>query len=391
LWNARLLPFIYFLLHLWAAYGAAWLIRPFLVMGDDLLDVPHRLGRLLYAPLIAVVLGVVVLMLSNTAAGWIKWNYEGYESKPAWPQYKQINDFMASQPPGRVMVEHNDKIDKFGTPRAFEILPYWTEQPTMEGTLMEASFTAPYHFINQAELSVQPSNAIVGVSYPGRDTPRGLSHLQLMNIPYLITATPEVTNEVLADPRADLLATIDEFNIFRISGTTGYVEVMENRPVRMAAEDWRTPVVEWYKTQTALNTPIIWDRGEAELEEFAPITPAEATNPPAVPIEGQGQVESEVLTDDRLVFQTSAIGQPHWIKISYFPNWKVEGADGPFVASPSFMMVIPREREVTLYYGRTSSNNIGQLLSGIGWLVVLGVVALQVRREVRRRRARPAS
>ena len=31
---------------------------------------------------------------------------------------------------------------------------------------MESSFTAPYHFINQAELSKEPSNAIIGVDYP---------------------------------------------------------------------------------------------------------------------------------------------------------------------------------------------------------------------------------
>ena len=46
-------------------------------------------------------------------------------------------------------------LDKFGTPRIFELIPYWTDQPTMEGTLMESSFTAPYHFVNQAELSLQ--------------------------------------------------------------------------------------------------------------------------------------------------------------------------------------------------------------------------------------------
>ncbi len=47
---------------------------------------------------------------------------------------------------------------------------------TMEGTLMEASFTAPFHFINQAELSKQPSNAIIGVDYPSLDVAKGITH-----------------------------------------------------------------------------------------------------------------------------------------------------------------------------------------------------------------------
>ncbi len=52
---------------------------------------------------------------------------------------------------------------------------------------MEASYTAPFHFINQAELSKEASNAIIGVDYPtGIDVSLGITHLQLMNIPYLI-------------------------------------------------------------------------------------------------------------------------------------------------------------------------------------------------------------
>lgn len=385
LWNARLLPFLFFATFLWAAYGVTWLIRPYQVVAGDLLALPARVTRWFYAPMWAVVVGVVVITASTTAAGWINWNYSGYEGKPAWPAYKQINDYIAKLPPGRVMVEHADKLDKFGTPRAFEILPYWTGQPTMEGTLMEASFTAPFHFINQAELSVQASNAIVGVDYPGRDTKRGLTHLQLMNIPYLLAISPEVTQEVKADGRADLLTKIDDISIFRISGTTGYVEVMKNMPVRLVTNNWRDDAVRWYKDEPSLKVPIIWDRGEPALAPFKSIKPNQVVNPPAEPINTQGEVVWEKLDNEKLTFQTTAIGVPHWIKVSYFPNWKVKGADGPFVVSPSFMMVIPRQREVTLTYGRTASNWVGQALTLLGWIAVVAVLA---RYFVRRRRRR---
>lgn len=381
LWNARLLPFFYFSTFLWAAYGAAWLLRPFLVVMDDLFGLRTPKAEHVYPPVLAVIVSVVVITASTAASGWIRWNYSGYEGKDAWPAYKQINDYIKQLPPGRVMVEHSDKIDKFGTPRAFEILPYWTGHPTMEGTLMEASFTAPFHFINQAELSVQPSNAIVGVDYPGRNTKRGLTHLQLMNIPYLMTISPEVTAEVSADPRADFLTKIDDISIFRIAGTTGYVEVMKNKPVRLATDDWRDTIVRWYKEEAALRVPIIWDRGEPALREFRSITADQVVNPPVEPIDNPGEVVMEQLDNEKLTFETTAIGQPHWIKVSYFPNWKVEGADGPFVASPSFMMVIPRQRQVTLTYGRTASNTVGQLLTAFGWVVVVGIAGLEWRRR----------
>ena len=388
LWNARILPFFYISIHLWAAYGATWLVRPFVVMMRDLLRLRGITARLIYVPVVAIVLGAVIIVTSTTAAGWIRWNYSGYEGKANWTQYKQINDFIATLSPGRVMVEHGQKIDELGTPRAFEIIPYWTGQPTMEGTLMEASYTAPFHFINQAELSKDASNAIIGVKYPPRNVPQGITHLQLMNIPYLLTITPEVTGEVLADSRAELLATFGDYNIFRIVGTTGYVEVMKNQPVRVDVPQtkWRDMAVDWYLNPTDLGTPLVLDKGEAALKQFASITPDQATNPPMVPINTEGHVTGEQLENESLSFDTTAVGQPHWIKISYFPNWHVKGAEGPYLVSPSFMMVIPTQSHVTLYYGRTAANTVGQTLEVLAWLLLLGLAIWRAILWRRRRR-----
>ncbi len=389
LWNARILPFFYVSLHFWAAYGATWLIRPFTVMMWDLFRLRGVNARRVYVPVVAIVLGAVVIVTSTTAAGWIRWNYSGYEGKTAWEQYNSINEFIATlDPPGRVMVEHGQKIDQFGTPRAFEIIPYWTGLPTMEGTLMEASYTAPFHFINQAELSKEASNAIIGVNYPSLNVPQGITHLQLMNIPYLLTFSPEVTGGVQADPRAELLATFGDYNVFRISGTTGYVEVMKNKPVRVDVEvsEWRDIAVEWYLTDAALDTPLVLDKGEEALQQFAAITPGEATVPPVEPIVTEDRVTGELMENESLSFDTTAIGQPHWVKVSYFPNWHVEGAEGPYLASPSFMMVIPTQSHVTLTYGRTAANTVGQTLEVAAWLLLLGLAVWRAILWRRRRR-----
>jgi uncharacterized membrane protein len=385
LWNGRLLPFFYFSLHMWAAFAVAWMVRPFIVMLDDLLAVRERPARLLYVPIVSVVLAVIIAAGTTTAPGWIKWNYEGYENKAAWPEHEQMMQFIDSlEPQGRVMWEHSPKLDKFGTPRMIELVPYWTQQWGMEGTLMESAFTAPYHFINQAELSAEPSHAIIGVDYPPRNVADGISHLQFMNVPYLVTASPEVTAEAESDPRAELLTTVDIVSVFRINDTSGYVEVMSNEPVKVRTEDWRSTIVPWYRNVSALEVPVVWDRGEQGLSDFSSIRPEEAAAPPARPIAAQGGVVREVVENDRITFETTAIGQPHWVKVSYFPNWKAEGAEGPFVVSPSFMMVIPTQSEVTLHYARTWSNILGQLLTVLGWVIVVAVVALPV---WRRRRA----
>jgi len=394
LWNARILPFFYISLHLWAAYGATWLIRPFMVMMHDLFRLRGITARRVYVPVVAIVIGAILVITSTTAAGWIKWNYSGYEGKPAWSQYKEINDFLDTLTPGRVMIEHSGgsgdegNIDSFGTPRAFEIIPYWTRLDTMEGTLMEASYTAAFHFINQAELSEKPSNAIIGVDYPTLSVERGITHLQLMNIPYLLTHSEVVTEQVMVDPRAELLAEFGAYRIFRISGCSGYVEVMPNEPVRLKVEagEWRDIANAWYLEESALDVPMVWDRGEKALEGFVTITGDQATNPPATPINTEGYVTNEMLENDKLTFDTTAVGQPHWVKISYFPNWHVEGAEGPFLASPSMMMVIPTQSHVTLYYGRTAANTVGQVFQVLAWALLLGLTAWRIVLWRRRRR-----
>jgi len=258
----------------------------------------------------------------------------------------------------------------------------------MEGTLMEASYTAPFHFINQAELSKEASNAIIGVDYPGLDVPMGITHLQLMNIPYFMTFSEEVTSQVKADPRAELLAVFGDYNIFRISGCTGYVEVMENQPVRLQVEQsgWRDVAVEWYRNEADLTTPLVWDRGEEALRRYGSITPDQISALPVTPVTAEGSVTNERLENERLSFDTTAVGQPHWIKISYFPNWHVEGAEGPYLASPSMMMVIPTQSHVTLYYGRTAANTVGQVLEVLAWILLLGLTAWRTVLWRRRRR-----
>ncbi|MBN1632430.1 MAG: hypothetical protein JW990_21950 [Thermoleophilia bacterium] len=382
LWNARVLPFFYVSIHLWAAYGATWLVRPFMVMMHDLFRLRGRMSRRVYAPVVAVVIGAVLIITSTTAAGWIKWNYSGYEAKGNWVQYNQINEFLDTLEPGRVMVEHGQKLDEFGTPRAFEIIPYWTENmDTMEGTLMEASYTAAFHFINQAELSKEASNAIIGVDYPsGRDVAMGITHLQFMNIPYMIAYSEEVVSEMKQDPRVELLATFGEYNVFRITGCPGYVSVMENEPVRVDVEqaEWRDMANEWYLDEAALEVPLVWDKGEQALAVYDSITADQATDPPVTPIQTEGHVTNEFLENEKLTFDTTAVGQPHYVRISYFPNWHVKGAEGPYLVSPSMMMVIPTESHVTLYYGRTMANTAGQILEVLAWVLLLCLTVWRV-------------
>jgi hypothetical protein len=83
---------------------------------------------------------------------------------------------------------------------------------------------------------------------------------------------------------------------------------------------------------------------------------------------------------DRIAFRTRALGIPHLVKVSYFPDWRVEGGDGPFLAAPSLMVVIPREEQVVLKFSRGWVEAAG---FGLSWVTILtlGGSALLRRRK----------
>jgi uncharacterized membrane protein len=73
------------------------------------------------------------------------------------------------------------------------------------------------------------------------------------------------------------------------------------------------------------------------------------------------------------------------VKVSYFPNWQASGATGPYRVTPNLMVVVPTSHDVTLHYGRTTANDMGQFLT------LLGVLALVAGVAVPRLRRRPAA
>ena len=75
-------------------------------------------------------------------------------------------------------------------------------------------------------------------------------------------------------------------------------------------------------------------------------------------------------------FDVSHVGTPVLVKVSYFPQWQVTGATGPYRVSPNLMVVVPTSTHVTLHYGEAPSNVLGALVSAlaVALLVVMGIL-----------------
>jgi hypothetical protein len=100
----------------------------------------------------------------------------------------------------------------------------------------------------------------------------------------------------------------------------------------------------------------------------------------------EATITDVVLEDDQISFNTDAIGTPHLVKVSYFPNWRATGADGPFHAGPSLMIVVPTQERVTLQFANGGVENLG-------WIMTIGGVAAAIAGTVfyRMQNRRPAT
>jgi hypothetical protein len=114
--------------------------------------------------------------------------------------------------------------------------------------------------------------------------------------------------------------------------------------------------------------------------------PPLAAEVPKVPLAHGGEVLNATVEDQEISFDTDAVGVPHLVRTSFFPNWRVHGGTGPYQVSPSVMMVIPTQRHVILRYERTWAEWLGLVLTMGGLSVVLIVAARTLGRIVFARR-----
>ena len=347
---------------------------------------------------------VGVTVGANQPSAWADWNYSGYERKPDYPEYHAVIQLMAKVGAnlgcGRAMWEYDPSENRFGTTESLMLLPYWTNGciDSMEGLLFESASTTPFHFINQSELSVNPSDAVVGLPYSGLNVPLGIEHLQQLGVRYFLAASTTVETAAAADPSLTQVGSTGpwrtSYNGEALDTTWKVYEVADSSLVQPLADQpvvwkgvkpdqasWLAPAVSWY------DDPSRWDVVPTAWGPAAwPRVPASQTRPAAVP-EPATTVSHIVQTDSSISFHVSRIGTPVEVKVSYFPNWKATGAEGPWRSAPNLMVVVPTSHEVTLHYGSSPGDEIGQAISVLS-LVAVVVLAVLGRRSKRARSAR---
>ena len=346
--------------------------------------------------------------------GWARWNFSGYEGKKAYGEYYDVVQTMKTigetSGCGRALWENYSENNRYGTTMALMLLPFWTDGciGSSEGLFFEASGTTPYHFLAAGAMSKQSSNPVRELRYVNNDPSAGIRYLRELGISYYMAVTPEAVSKAEALAESDgsltLIDTSGPWHIYEVSDSDVVVPLSAN-PVVVGKrsgdqrERWLELGTSWLQNPNewtalpAADGPPEWQRVEVavDLTRRSGEPGSDARKVDIVTLVDSVKdtsfrpvdVNDVVIGDESLSFTVSEVGKPVLVRVSYFPNWKASGAEGPFRVAPNMMVVVPNEKEVTLTFEPSLVDRFAYLLTIAG---IVSVIAVW-RRERRQTRA----
>ena len=305
---------------------------------------------------------------------WVSWNYTGFERKQPWTKFQEIcSKVSGTLKDPRVAYENSGLHNRFGTMRAFELLPYFSGRSTLEGLYLQDSLSSPFIYLIQAEISANASYAVPGLFYPDFNLKNGVRHLSCFNTQYLILVSEKAKQAAKSVAELALKTRMPPYEIYELKQNDGqYVVPLRYRPVLYIGKNWKRAAHTWFRHLDELDVPLV---GGPSLDladpDLAGLPRADAPDHlPRIPYAAPVRVHA-ALTEEDIAIETSEPGRPLLIRMSYHPGWQVEGARKIYWASPSFMLIFPHENRVRLHFGRGAADYAGLAATLLG---ILGCV-----------------
>ena len=335
------------------------------------------LSKIRYSQFIPFIVLLTVILWTipnvNYTKNWIKWNYEGFEEKSTWPLFQKINKYLMKNDTGRAVYEHSPKHDAFGTTRTFESLPYFAKRNTLEGLYMQSSISSPFVFYIQSEISKVRSAPFPEYKYSCLNLPAAPSHLKLFNVSHYIARSPEAKKQARNMQELKLEKKFKDYEIYRLTKNDGhYVVPLRHEPILFLTNNWKKDFHEWFRRSELLDIPLVHIKNPTPEDQKRFTHKIDTLlKVPKIPISTPTPSIKEQIKNEEIEFTTNLIGHPHMIKVSYHPNWKIEGAGKIYLVSPSFMLVYPNTEHVKLSFRRNFFNYLGAIMTLIGLSIIL--------------------
>lgn len=329
----------------------------------------------------AAALGLVLLALAWGDARaavvryWAEYDFSGLQAKELWPAWSQLSERLrGSVGDARVAVEYSPEHERAGSIRMYETLPFFSGRCTLEGPYNQASLNTHAVYYVASELGERSPNPFRNVEFSSFDTDAALAHLRLFATDTIVALSDRLVSTLRARADVEQVARVLPYTVFRLREPVAHVEPLRCVPVVSGERGWREKAQRWFTRRPLPCAPLVFGADPA----LGTPEPDEWLAPPERSLPGGVEVRAR-LSDELIEIETSRIGHPLLVKVSWHPRWRASGADGPYRVAPALMLVVPREHRVTLRYGPNRVDTAGHVLTALALLALFGV-ARQARR-----------
>ncbi len=263
--------------------------------------------------------------------------------------------------PGRLAFDMHEGNTVLGSSRAFEALPALRGKPILEGGIVNSALGSLAAYSIQGEISDAPAGWPTRVIPRKRNIPLGLRHLELLGVTHFIARSAAVQTEIEKEGSWRLAADAGKWRLYKSPDPSGnLVRVYDTLPF-LETDDPQGAIVDFFGPDHPPVPEILVRNGIAGLPETNARDTSRTVHSASLPATFSS-------AGNRLTFTTrpELLGKPHFIAVSWFPNWRVDGAPEIHLATPGMMVVFPEQTEVTLRFAPTALDHLGRVLSVLG-------------------------
>ncbi len=302
---------------------------------------------------------------------WTKWNYEGWTRKELYSDFKAINQKLSgnlSMP--RVFAESSDDSNKAGTPRAFEMLPYFANRATGSGLYQESTITAPSFFYVQSMLSKTPSCPFFTTrSCSSLNIKKVIPYLELFGIQDLVLMSDQAKKMAKQVNELTFKFASGPWEIFSLNKKVELVKVFTKPYEILNNKNWKDSFYQWTKRYNKDATFIISIAHEKKIQEsFAKIDNALNNS---TQLSNKNCNPSIKTSFKGFELNTNCPNTPHFIKFTYHPSFQTSDHSPYYLISPGFILSFPKTKKVVFKFGANSNWSLYLIISLIAYLFTI--------------------
>ncbi len=404
-YSIRVLPFWQFGRWALAGVGFAWLVQGVVrrLRADRTRGTDPRIAPVVWLATATLVIGttwgwwgVTTAPTSRTtgvggvlgyatpvtfAEGAVRTTLSGFAARDDYAQLlavqQLLRDVAQRNGCGTLMWDNGDVTQEtgpvFGDPQVFWQSSIWTEGciTSADGVLVDSSMTAPGMAMTKSLVSQSVEPLLPERPTFTLDIALGAKRMQAMGVRYYLTQGGQPAADAAQTPLLALVAQAGPWQVWQVDKGVPAASLAALPAVftpRLADSDWESVTNAYFTTENYNEMPLVQD-GASQWP-----TASLRGLPTPSKVEPAG-VSNIRYANGRVTFDVARTGSPVIVRVSDFPGWSVVGAEGPYRASPNYLVVVPTSTTVTLTKGRTTIDWLASAagIAGLALLVGYGL------------------